>query len=68
MKWENQNGSRKVQSGEVEMIVWKRNGGGVAAMIAGLHSAKMTLKKVNVPAKKASKALEVSVESSRLFC
>lgn len=37
-------------------------------MIAGLHSAKMTLKKVNVPAKKASKALEVSVESSRLFC
>lgn len=26
----------------------KRNGGGVAAMIAGLHSAKMTLKNVNV--------------------
>lgn len=46
----------------------KCNGGGVAAMIAGLHSAKMTIKKeLMFPAKKALKALEVSVESSRLF-
>lgn len=27
----------------------KRNGGGVAAMIAGLHSAKMNFKNVYVP-------------------
>lgn len=37
-------------------------------MIAGLHSAKMTLKMLMFPAKKASKALEISVESFRLFC
>lgn len=30
-----------------------RNGGGAAAMIAGLHSAKMTLKNVNVPSQES---------------
>lgn len=47
----------------------KCNGGGVAAMIAGLHSAKMTLKKMFMfPGKRVSKALEGSVESSSFFC
>lgn len=31
----------------------KCNGGGVAAVIAGLHSAKMTLKNVNVPSQES---------------
>lgn len=31
----------------------KHNGGGVAAMIAGLHSAKMTIKNVYVPSQES---------------
>lgn len=68
MKWENQNWSKKVHSGEAEMIVWNITEEVWQLGLLVYTVQRWPLKMFMFPVKKAFKALEVSVEYSRLFC